>query len=333
MAQRLFGLTKRPSCWLFAGLSIRIHGVDPLSQVLSSVRLGAGVFSRALLQGRWAVSTAGTPDPLFHVVVRGAGYLVVDGSEPVAWRAGDLLVLPRGSAHVMCSALDVVPRPLHTLPSELSGDGLPCVQHFAEGEETLLLCGTFQVARAVRSFVMESLPDVLWVRPELDGTAAWLDTTLRMLTNEQLHHGPGSSALSGRLAEMLFIQVLRQGGNDADSGWLAAIADEQIGRALSAMHAEPAKSWTSSELASHAGMSRSVFFERFGALTGESPSHYLSRWRMVLAQQRLAEGTAIGDVADEVGYGSEAAFSRAFKRVVGLSPSRWRLKERSAIRT
>ncbi|MBX2796796.1 MAG: AraC family transcriptional regulator [Myxococcales bacterium] len=300
--------------------------MDALSHVLTTVRLEAGVFSRARLTAPWGVHSERLGHGLFHVVVRGAGEIRRPGAPTVRYRAGDLLVLPRGDEHVMASDSEASPRPLPALPSEPGEDGIPCVHHGGDGSETMLLCGTFRVHPAAQAFLTGRLPDLLHVQPKLDATATWLDASLRLLTAEQLERAPGSAALSARLAEMLFVQVLRAFARDRaeGAGWLGALFDPQLGGALAAVHADPTASWTVASLARRAGMSRSVFFERFKEVVGEAPTAYLTRWRMVVARIALAEGSSLAEAASRSGYGSEASFSRAFKRALGVAPGAWR---------
>jgi AraC-like DNA-binding protein len=299
---------------------------DALSQVLATVRLEAGVFSRAELGAPWAVYSRPLPHALFHVVVRGSGRLERDGAEPIAWRAGDLLVLPQGDAHTMAAGHGPVVQPIGSLPATPGEDGIPCVVADGGGEQTLLLCGTFRLHPAASGFVLGHLPPVLHIRPALDATAAWLDASLRMLTAEQLERAPGSAVLSARLAEMLFVQVLRGFARQdpRGAGWLGGLFDAQLGAALAAVHADPATDWTAATLARQAGMSRSVFFERFRDAVGEAPSAYVTRWRMVVARMALAEGSTLAEAASRTGYGSEASFSRAFKRATGQAPGAYR---------
>ncbi|MFK7930472.1 MAG: AraC family transcriptional regulator [Myxococcota bacterium] len=304
--------------------------MDALSQILTTLRMEAGVFSRAALRSPWAVSSKKLPVALFHVVVRGSGRLERDGHPPVAWVAGDLLVLPQGTAHVMAAGPAVSPRPIGSLPAVIGEDGLPCVEGGGTGEETLLLCGTFRLHPEARGIVLGHLPGVLHVRPSLDGTAGWLDASLRLLTAEQLARGPGSAALSTRLAEMLFIQVLRGYIEDhpSESGWLAALSDPDLAPAMAAIHGDISVDWTAAELARRCAMSRSIFFDRFRAAVGQTPLNYLTHWRMLLASVSLADGLSLGEAADRVGYTSEASFSKAFKRNIGVPPGAYRRGQR-----
>lgn len=298
---------------------------DTLSIVLDHVGVQGSVFCRAELDAPWAVETRGTETAIFHVIVSGSGYLRRRGERPIAWRAGDMLLLPHGVGHVMASEPSEPAVPITSLPTEMSQDGLPCVISSGDGAHTSLLCGTFSLGDDA-PLLLEQLPDVLHVAAA-DATSSFFDATLRLLADEVGGQRPGAHTVVARLAEILLVQALRSwlaGRPEEERGWLAALRDPVLAKALAAIHRAPGHDWTAGELAQTAGVSRSVLYTRFSERLDGSPSAYLTRWRMVIARRELLGNASIGEVAETVGYGSEAAFSRAFKREVGASPSAWR---------
>jgi len=217
------------------------------------------------------------------------------------------------------------------MDSPIGSDGLPVVEIEGGGAHTSILCGMFDFDRDARETLLPHLPSLIRVEGGPSSPVAWLDTTLRLLADEQTSQRPGADVIVGRLIEILFIQVLRAWilRSPHQRGWLAALSDPKLARALSLVHGEPARAWTAASLAREAGMSRSSFFTHFSTVLGETPSSYLTGWRMRLARRKLrTRDEGLAQIAVEVGYGSEAAFSRAFKRVVGMSPSHWRQSAR-----
>lgn len=310
---------------------------DPLSAVLEHAGVSGTVFCRAQLGAPWSVSTRGSgPEgserpAIFHVIVRGAGFVRVPdsptGREATAWRAGDVVFLPHGDAHVLASEPELAATPIATLAAPAGDDGLPCVTHGGGGPVTSILCGTVKFSADADELLRPQLPALLHLRCAEGPAAAWLDATLRLLGAEVSGALPGAESVVARLAEVLFVQVLRawiREAQGADAGWLAALGDPQLARALGRIHDAPAEDWTAEALARHAGMSRSAFYKRFNRVVGEPPAAYLTRWRMHLARRALRRGASLSETAVEVGYKSDAAFSRAFKRAVGASPRDWR---------
>jgi len=310
---------------------------DPLRVVLDRDSVQGSVFCRAELGAPWGLRTSGMDDgaAIFHAIVRGAGWVRVspDSEErpavgPIPWRAGDIVVIPHGDPHVMSHSPDGASVPIAELDSPPGTDGLPCVRQGGDGPATSILCGTFHFGPMAREVLLPHLPAVLHTRAGDGPTAVWLDTTLRMIGAELRADQPGSEAVVTRLADVLFIQAVRDWIAHTDAaGWLAALRDPQLSRALAAVHGDPGGDWTAATQARRAGMSRSLLYTRFTAVVGESPAAYVLRWRMQCAREQLRkERTSVAAVAEHVGYGSEAAFSRAFKRHVGLSPSVWRAR-------
>lgn len=308
---------------------------DPLLSLIDRHSVRGSIFCRAELGAPWGLYTRGAAPgaAIFHAVVRGAGFVHVhpEGRDaartaPVAWRAGDIVVLPHGDAHVMSDAPDSATMPIADLPSPPGPDGLPCVSHGGDGPVTSILCGTFHFSETAREALLPHLPPLLHTRAGEGPAAEWLDATLRMLGAELQGALPGSDAIVTRLADVLFIHAVRDWIRNCDeAGWLAALRDPQLSRALAAIHADPAGQWSAAALAKAAGMSRSSLYTRFTETVGESPAAYVLRWRMYRAREALRRGDlGIAAIAEAVGYASEAAFSRAFKRHVGTTPGAWR---------
>ncbi|MCP4808530.1 MAG: AraC family transcriptional regulator [Proteobacteria bacterium] len=296
--------------------------MEALSPMLKELRLQGSIFSRAELAAPWGVETSGGDAAIFHVVTAGEAWLRPEGEAPIHLETGDLAVLMRGQSHVLSDRETGHVRHISQFTSEPGPDGLPCLTNRATGARTSILCGTLSFDPEARTFIQRQLPSVLHTGS--DQTAPWLDTSLRMLAAEV--GAPAGDAIVGRLAEVLFIQVLRKlASRPEPPRWLQALGGLGIGRALTLVHSDPQTAWTAKTLAARAGMSMSVFVERFQALVGESPSAYITRWRMTLACGALRHGEhGMFEVAQLVGYSSEAAFSKAFKREMGQSPSVWR---------
>lgn len=319
---------------------------DPLSEALRSVRLSGAIFLDAELSAPWGFASppasAGarllTPSAdhliLFHLLVEGAATARIVGQGRVALEPGDIAVLPRGDAHelwngrvtqlVDSSAL--LPKILEgTLVSERGGGG---------GPTTKFICGYIGCDRQAQRLFLAGLPSLFKVNIRRDASGEWIESAIRHLASEPGPARAGRSALLAKLAEALFIETLRRYMAELPrqrTGWLAAARDPAVGRALGAIHRQPAHAWTVATLAQLAGVSRTVFAERFTRLLGEPPLTYVSRCRMQLGA-RLLETTddTVLQVALSSGYESEAAFNRAFKRELGLPPARYRSQRRTA---
>ena len=201
------------------------------------------------------------------------------------------------------------------------------------GEVTRATYGIFRFDHAAARRLVELLPPVIQIDPWQGDGAEWIASTLRMVAREAVRPGPGGDIVITRLADVLVVQVIRT-WLEADAsrdGWLAALRDPQLGRALAAVHREPSEPWTLARMAGVAGMSRSGFAARFAQLVGEPPMAYVTDWRMQLARSLLRERDAsVSEIARRVGYGSEASFGRAFKRAFGAPPGRLRQRDRAA---
>lgn len=302
--------------------------MDPLSDILGAVRLGGGVHFRCEFAAPWGMSMTATSDMPFHVVVRGNFWLrLADRDEPLALRAGDLVVLPHGGAHALLDSPDGAARPVEEVIAGQSLDHYGPVTNDGQGEPASILCGYFRCSRDSRHPVLAALPDVIHIRHSGRHDLAWLQTSLDFMIHETRTARPGAEAVVDRLVGVLFIQMVRAYVEQAEAppGMLAAFADPQIGAALELMHRSPKDDWTLERLARRVGVSRSAFAERFVQLVGQTPMQYLTFWRMQLARKLLAESRlSTAAIAERVGYRSEASFGKAFKKAAGTGPGAYR---------
>jgi AraC-like DNA-binding protein len=268
----------------------------------------------------------------FHLVTDGACRArLAGGGDTVELSAGDLIVFPHDDQHLLGSHLDLLPvTSADTIRGDAS-DGAQLVklrQGGNGGATTHCVCGYVACSRSLLRPLLEALPRILRI-PISDGPAAALVHELvRTGVSESTAERPGSASIRTKLSELLFVEAMRRYAEDLPPegrGWLAGLRDAHVGRALSLLHADPARAWTVEALAKQVGMSRSALAERFAELVGASPIQYMTRWRLALAAQSLrAEDVPVGRIAERSGYESEAAFSRAFKREFGVAPSAWR---------
>lgn len=292
-----------------------------LAHALHTVRMRGTFYCRAELTAPWALAMPAVADAVsFHVLTAGTCWVSVPGHAPVELRAGDLALVPHGRGHDLLSAPNSGhPRPVERLPQDYLTEHYSVLRHGGGGPATQLVCGVVGFDEPVARELVRVLPPVL-----LAAGSATVRETVRLMAEELSHLRPGGEVVATRLADILVVQAVRgwlETDPGAREGWLRALDDERVGRALEAVHAEPGRSWTLEELARTAAMSRSAFTARFTALVGEAPMSYVTRWRMLLAQTRLREGdTTVAALAGELGYRSEAAFSRAFTRTVGRTP-------------
>ena len=332
--------------------------MDVLSDVLRVVRLSGAVFFTADFSSPWALespkpeslASIGMPDAecvvLFHMLVDGECEVACQGHPVMTMEGGDVVVFPRGDQHTMRSHGAATTTPLNSVFSPGRYDQLPQLSFGGGGRASRFVCGYLNCDQRFSPLV-EALPTMLLVRSRDDysaieavdttgsrptvvpqGSGTWLGTTLKFTINEARSSRPGNSAVLGRLTELMFVEILReymQQLPEDHGGWLAGLNDPQVGKALRLLHASPMRNWTVEELSREAAMSRSTLAERFTLLVGEAPMRYLANWRMQVAKQLLREGTHnIQEVATRVGYESEAAFNRAFKRATGSPPATWR---------
>ncbi|MFM9904069.1 MAG: AraC family transcriptional regulator [Pyrinomonadaceae bacterium] len=305
--------------------------MDIIRDILTVLRLRGNLYFRTDLREPWGifVPTEGNI-ARFHVVISGSCWMAVEGFEPFRVSEGDLVIVPHGSAHRL---MDDPGRPCRDLPEvleeqEFTGNGI--LRYGGSGATTSLVCGYFSFDGDVIHPLIESLPNKLHIEGRDNLNFLWLDTVMKFIGIEAETNSLGSLAIIERLSEILFIQVIRAYSTIANdsTGYLAALGHDQIGRVLAQIHKEPNEKWTLEKLARLAGSSRTAFTEQFHSMMGMPPIEYLTRWRMIVARSRLIETKKpIAEIAEDVGYQSEASFRTAFKRVFGTSPGFYRSSE------
>jgi AraC-like DNA-binding protein len=317
--------------------------MDILSDVLSAVRLTGAIFFDNYVQAPFVGGSphtetiAGRVMPgaehviQFHALLSGCCWaaLTEDLANGTRLNAGDIVIFPMGDGNVMSSAPGMHAEPNLELYVRPTDRRLPFVfhQHGAGKEDCHFVCGYFGCDARPFNPLLESLPRLF--RAQMSAASqSWLAGLLHVAADESELGGAGSEAMLAKLAEVMFVEVIRKhiASLPKDSrGWLSALRDRHIGRAIQAIHGQPARQWTLEMLAHEVGLSRSVFAERFVHCVGLSPMNYLGRWRMQLAARRLEiPDVSIAQIAAEVGYESEAAFNRSFKKYVGVPPGAWR---------
>lgn len=306
-------------------MDIRWQSVDPLGEALHFLRLEGIFYSRSELSAPWAFALPTMPDSLmFHVVTAGRCWLEVAGAEPRSLGPGDLALVPHGGGHRLGSAPGLAGPGLFDLPREYEGERYEIIRFGGGGARTTLICGAIRFQGAAARHLVGLLPPIIGIEAGQAPGSEWLSGTLRLMATEARELRPGGEAVITRLADIVVIQAIRawlEGDPAARTGWLGALRDPQIGRAITLIHRDAARPWTVAALADAVAMSRSAFAARFAALVGEPPMGYVARWRMQAALGWLREGDAtLAELAARLGYGSEAAFSRAFKRFNGISP-------------
>ena len=326
-------------------------GLDILSDVLRGVRLRGAVFFNISGNSDWAAEApaGSTLAPLlmrgvdhvveYHAVVRGTCWAGIPDGPVVQLNAGDVVMFPRGDAHVVSSApglrgnLDMdwfagvrgQPLPLRLAYSG-STISMPPDSAPYDTADTAIVCGFLGCDLRPFNPLVEALPRLMHLRA--DGADSWIASFVRQAVAESHARRPGGEAMLARMSEMMFVDAVRRFADqqpEHGTGWLAGLRDRFVGRVLALMHEQPERPWTLDELGQQVGLSRSALHDRFVEVVGVAPMQYLTQWRMQAASRMLLESQAgVASIALEVGYESEAAFSRAFKRFVGQPPGAWR---------
>lgn len=318
---------------------------DALSDLLRTVRLTGAAFFDVAATEPWAVEQAPPEFILprllpggerlisYHVVTEGRCFATIAGEAPIALEAGEVIVITSGEPHVMSSSPDTRAGPVsgEAFAAATAGPLPFFVRCGREGPPSArLVCGFLACDAQPFNPLLENLPTVMTAH---QGPGSWLAQFIGVAVRESADRRAGSESVLGKLSELMFIEVVRRHLDSLPperAGWLAGLRDPFVGRALSLMHGRPAHDWTIEELGRKVGLSRSVLAERFTDLLGMPPIQYLLKWRMQIAARILSDASAdIASIAEEIGYESEAAFSRAFKKLVGVPPSVWRRRARA----
>ena len=319
--------------------------MEVLSDLLRNVKLSGAVFLDVEFRDPWCIAARGMyprllmPDAEhiinYHYIVEGRCRIRLEhagADTAVELEAGDVVVLPHGDAQVMGSALQLAPRPLSEVLKPPKRGEVVCARLGGDGEATRVVCGFIACDPRLCGPILSALPRLFRVRIARSASGEWLQNSIRHSVAEAASLRPGADVILARLSEVLFVEALRcyvEALPGEQTGWLAGLRDPHVGKGLRLLHDRVDHPWTVDELAREAGCSRSVFAERFTHYVGQPPMQYLTKWRLACAASRLrAGGARLARIAADVGYESEAAFIRAFKREFGMPPDLWRRRSR-----
>lgn len=301
--------------------------MDTLSLLLDDIRLRGARFLQTELRSPWHIGLRTPGLASFHIVSRGSCLLLQKGQEPVQINTGDIVILPAGQAHSLCDA-EGEKLPTYDLLPDIDNDEQRLLRLGVSGSRTELVCGYFQFDAELAQPLVAALPPLMHMKGTDAKTPTWLRIGLMFLANEVAHERPAQQAIINRMADILLIECLRGYVDElpeSSGNWLLALRDAALSSALAAMHGDPGHPWSVPELAAIACQSRSAFAARFTQVMGEPPLSYLTRHRLRLAAWQLSyTSQPICRIAEQIGYASDAAFSQAFKRHYGDSPSRYR---------
>ena len=321
--------------------------MDSLSDVLGAIRLTGAVFLSAELTAPWSVlaglgsgdRAACMPDAkhlvYYHLVTQGSCLATVPGVAPVRLEAGDLVLFPRGDAHVVASAPDLDPVSIAKLLKPSEADAvIHRLVHGGGGQTTRVVCGFLACDTRLFEPLLLALPRILKFDAQERPAASWIETSLRSTVEESVTPTAGWAIVVAKLAELLFVEALRRYIDTLppdEKGWLSGLRDPYVGRALTLMHARPAHPWTVEELGREVALSRSALAARFAHVLEQSPMNYLAAWRMHLAVHMLGTSSqTVAAITEQIGYDSEPSFYRAFKRTLGMPPATFRKRTRAA---
>ena len=340
---RYHGLSEGPETF---AQRLRKRTMDVLSEILKVVKLKGALFYNGEFSSPWSVRAASSRGLanhfkagvahviVYHLVTEGRAFIRLDSGQHVTLNAGDLVMIPHGDPHIMenGSATQTVDDSKQL--GEVLAQGMKLWRLGGGGEVTRVVCGYMACDPRLSQVFLSGLPPLLKISIRNDASGQWLEESIRFSVDQTLGCRAGGEAVLSKLAEVLFVEALRAYITSLppeQTGWLAGARDAEVSKALALMHERPADPWTIATLAQAAGVSRSVLAERFRHFLGEPPMAYLMRWRLQLGAERLiSTNHSVAQVGSEVGYESEAAFNRAFKREFTLPPARFRTKARSS---
>src|SRR3954453_13922015 len=307
--------------------------VDPLAEVLDVSRVRGAVLAHVRANDPWGIRLSSTPGAAFHAITAGTCWLRLDESAPLQLMPGDVVLLPTGTGHDMVSSPDGRARPYDRVAKEelMTPDGDLVID--GPGAVTRFICAAYDYDHEVAHPLLSLLPAVVHIPAAAPGDGGPIQSTLRLLGGDLGGRSPGSRSVVTRLTDVLFVQVLREWlkGESDGAGWLRALPAPQFSEGSALLHPRRAEPWTLASLAQSVNLSRTTLARRFTELVGQPPLTYLTRWRMDLAARPLPETPEpVNVIAHGVGYTSEFAFSRAFTRMRGEAPGRYRRALRTA---
>jgi AraC-like DNA-binding protein len=320
--------------------------MDVLSTVLKTVKLEGAMFYNAEFSAPWSfrsppsclVAPYLSPEPrhviIYHLLTHGRAYANIEDGRRITLSAGDIVVFPHGDSHLMGNGRDVEPKDNAKFLEEIFSQGLKVARMGGGGEITRFICGYLVCDPQLSKSFLGGLPPMFKVSISGDSSGQWLENCIRYSVGQAVDSHSGSEIVVAKLSEALFAETLRRYVDllpPDQTGWLAGARDPDIGNALALVHRQPAAPWTIAELARRVGVSRSVLAERFRHFLGVPPMAYLTHWRLQLgAQLLMSTSHSVAQIAAEVGYESEPAFNRAFKREFASPPARFRMKSKVA---
>jgi len=322
--------------------------MDAFSQILSGVKLNGAVYFRAEFSAPWGFSTPSTNDMtaklapnaehllLYHLLMEGSALVELDNGQRLDLKPGDIVIFPHGDAHHMSSKEAHVSRPFpnYGIAAKIAAHDLSPLQAGGSGETSRFVCGYMTCDPYISRPILTGLPPVFKVNIRTDRSGHWLENSILHLVEEAASGQVGSQAMLAKLSEALFVDTLRRyvaGLPEQQTGWLAGTRDPVVGRILGLLHSRTAHPWTIADLADEVGISRSALVERFTRFVSEPPMAYLTRWRLQVAARSLeSTSRGVAEIAADVGYESEAAFNRAFKREFGQPPGRYRVEQKAS---
>lgn len=300
---------------------------DILGETLYALRLNGVIYSKSELTAPWGIDMPPLDGKMmFHIITKGGGWLRLPDQQDVYLKSGDIALLPRGEGHLIAHDQTIECKPFFDMPVTHISERYEMIQYGGGGEETALTCGVLSVDSLAAKKLISQLPSLIVVTREDVQMQGTLQSLIQLMEEEAATLKAGGETVLANLADIIVIKAIRhwiEHSPTAKQGWLGALKDRKIGKALALMHAHPESPWTLDSLADHAGMSRSGFSARFTQIIGLSAKQYLTEWRMGMARMKIMQSpVSLVELAAEFGYTSEAAFSRAYKRVFGVPPLR-----------
>jgi AraC family transcriptional regulator, alkane utilization regulator len=313
--------------------------MDVLSDALRVIRLKGALYLSGEFHEPWCVDAPSGSEfakhlaldservAICHLIVEGRCWVKLPDGENIALEAGDVVVLPHGDPHIIGSGMEHATAVVSDVVKVRFPD-LTSIRYGGDGAATVVVCGWFGFERNIAGPVITAMPRLFRTSIRQRPSGGWLEGSIRYALGEATSGRAGSDVITDKLAELLFVEALRgyiETLPDQQTGWLAGLRDPMVGRSIALLHEKPAENWTVASLASAVNVSRTVLAERFTALVCVPPMQYLTQWRMALAADHLLRGRlSLVRIAEQIGYESEAAFIRAFKREFGTPPGAWR---------